>query len=539
MTPVDAEVNELERFFAQNLLSRRQFAAALLALGVSASRLNMLGESVAEAATEVTTAQTAPGNRNLVVIVMDGFRPDYARLAPMHHLRALMARGMTYENAWVGHMESETPTGHATIATGVYPRKHSVVGFGWRDTSRDVFTYLPTDLRQINGGRLAQTIAGGGVPTISDLIHARKHNDVTVSLSGEKYYASASMGSGANYIFYGHDDAKGVFRPIAIGPTRPPPTRDFGSITGDSAFELQDHFAASLAAELARRLRPRALFVNLPGADIAGHYYGGIIAPHDMSATIRATDWAIGRIMREYEQLGLMGKTVFVVTADHGMSANRHIVPIHSMYNSVTASGTSYLDEEYRITAGSIWLRDVVQAKSLASNLVARHFPGVEGAFYKVPSQSGWSFVPESATASRLPRDLLHAYVNLVNTEACAAGPEVVLPYSEDTTGLTMRGRKHWGNHGGFSWGVQHIPLVIAGPGVRSGVSSFPAKLVDVAPTVERLLGLAIPRGVDGTILADALLDSSRFEQTAQRAVQDERATDMQVLRAHSVAQSR
>ncbi|MBV9281914.1 MAG: alkaline phosphatase family protein, partial [Chloroflexi bacterium] len=80
----------------------------------------------------------------VVLIVMDGFRADYMSLAPMRHLHELMARGMFYDTAWVGQMESETPTGHATIATGVYPRKHGVVGFGWRDVASGGFTYMPT-----------------------------------------------------------------------------------------------------------------------------------------------------------------------------------------------------------------------------------------------------------------------------------------------------------------------------------------------------------------------------------------------------------
>jgi arylsulfatase A-like enzyme len=74
---------------------------------------------------------------------------------------------------------------------------------------------------------------------------------------------------------------------------------------------------------------------------------------------------------------------------------------------------------------------------------------------------------------------------------------------------------------------------------VRHDVSHFPAKLVDVAPTVERLLGLPVPPGVDGVVLADALAQPSAAEQSAQQAAQSHRLEDVKALEAHSAAQSK
>jgi arylsulfatase A-like enzyme len=320
----------------------------------------------------------------------------------------------------------------------------------------------------------------------------------------------------------------------------PPASSHYADVsTSDSTFDLQDRFATMLAVQLARAVRPRALLLNLPGSDIAGHYYGGMRDPQDMASIIRGDDWAIGQVEETYQRLGLLNRTLFVVTADHGMASNRHIVPIHTMYGAVATTKIPTLDEEFRITTGSIWLRDPAQASALASTLAARHFSGVEGALYKISSPSGETFVPSPSTAASLPHPLLQAYLDLADTEASPAGPEVILPYGEDTTGLTVAHRKLWGSHGGFSWGVQHIPLVLAGPGVRHDVSHFPAKLVDVAPTVERLLGLPVPPGVDGVVLADALAQPSAAEQSAQQAAQSHRLEDVKALEAHSAAQSK
>jgi arylsulfatase A-like enzyme len=194
------------------------------------------------------------------------------------------------------------------------------------------------------------------------------------------------------------------------------------------------------------------------------------------------------------------------------------------------------LDQEYRISLGSIWLRDPEHAGLLAARITAKHFLGVEGALYKVTDSTGMHFVAEPWTQSHLPAPLLKAYLDLADTEASAAGPDVLLPYGEDTTGLP-RGHKFQGSHGGFSWGVQHIPLVLVGPGVRPGLSHFPAKLVDVAPTMERLMGLPVPAGVDGVVLADAMQNPRAADVTAQNAVAGGRLADVNALRAHSLAQ--
>src|SRR5690349_11787530 len=51
----------------------------------------------------------------MVVLVLDGGRPDYLSVPGIPHVRALMQNGTVYSNAFDGVLESETPTGHATI----------------------------------------------------------------------------------------------------------------------------------------------------------------------------------------------------------------------------------------------------------------------------------------------------------------------------------------------------------------------------------------------------------------------------------------
>jgi arylsulfatase A-like enzyme len=323
-----------------------------------------------------------------------------------------------------------------------------------------------------------------------------------------------------------------------VGPNLPPRSSGYLSVSApDSAFTNQDGFAARLAVKLVTALRPRALLLNLPATDLAGHYYGGMSDPKDMKETLRDADAALGIVIDAYKRLGLYTKTLFVITADHGMADNKTIVPIHKMYGLIRSLPVSQLDQEYRISVGSIWLQNPAQAELVATHMSAQHYKGIEGALYKVTDGSSMHFEADSWTQAHLSKPLLKAYLDLADTEASPAGPDVILPYSEDTTGLPP-GHKYQGSHGGFSWGVQHIPLILVGPGIRPGVSHFPAKLVDIAPTIEQALGLPIPSGVDGVVLADALRSSTSAQATAQKAVSAGRLGDVEAIRAHSLAQT-
>jgi hypothetical protein len=81
---------------------------------------------------------------------------------------------------------------------------------------------------------------------------------------------------------------------------------------------------------------------------------------------------------------------------------------------------------------------------------------------------------------------------------------------------------------------VQHIPLIMSGPGIRQSIhSQFPARSIDIAPTIERLLGLpAIHR--DGVILADALVNPTGVEVAPQRTVAPSLVADVTALQAQS-----
>jgi arylsulfatase A-like enzyme len=220
---------------------------------------------------------------------------------------------------------------------------------------------------------------------------------------------------------------------------------------------------------------------------------------------MQSFDRDLGTIIQTYRQAGILDRTTFIVTADHGMSAVRERVPFSALDDAIHLAGATKIYEEAD-TAAAIGIRELNKARAVALNVVRLDGHAVDASFYKVRARGQWMY-RVAYMRPDLPYRVRQAYEMLVATDASASGAEVMIDYGPHiTTGDRIANGYHWwGGHLGPQWDDQHIPLIIAGAGVRHGVtSSYPARLVDIAPTVERILGLA-PTRTDGLVLQDAL----------------------------------
>ena len=100
----------------------------------------------AEASGGETPGRAVPEGapRLVLVIVVDQMRADYLeRFRPLlnHGLGRLLQEGVVFTDAHHFHSATETAPGHATLATGVFPKRHGIVGNSWfdRESGNDVY----------------------------------------------------------------------------------------------------------------------------------------------------------------------------------------------------------------------------------------------------------------------------------------------------------------------------------------------------------------------------------------------------------------
>ena len=87
----------------------------------------------------------ASGRPAFSIVVMDQMRPEYVDMFDMDNVRGLIEDGVNYEDAYLGHMGSETVITHNVLATGVLPKN-----MGWSDeVQRDVDNVLGEGARRV------------------------------------------------------------------------------------------------------------------------------------------------------------------------------------------------------------------------------------------------------------------------------------------------------------------------------------------------------------------------------------------------------
>lgn len=451
----------------------------------------------------------------LVLLVLDGARPDYFGLTALPHVDALRAAGTQYNKAFDGILESETPSGHATIATGSRPDKDGLLGFDWANTSGRYSLFSPDQM-----GTVEQLMQDSHAPTLASLYKQKFPSARVVALSGHKYYAAAPLGGpAADAIVYYQGDPKGHYVPVAVPGHTPPasvlndPTLTLPSITLKDGQE--DHLATQMALSLVKSMQPRMLLVNYPEFDWPlGHVDGGMISTAKVITDMKVFDNDLGAIEDAYRKAGILDQTMFVITADHGMMPITRFVPATTVSNAVTQAGTTAPDIASS-TGDYIWLADPNKAQMVAENVVDAHDPGIESAYYLVTANGKPTYVAANGSSVTPAMETANQY--LLSALLNGHEPSVVV---FGAPGASFSDPKsNWkADHGGNTWQAQSIPLIFSGAGVVPGViSSDPVQLDDIAPTVLTAMGVA-PVGMEGHALTEALVQPAPADVQQRQA---------------------
>lgn len=208
------------------------------------------------------TPTPAPPARRVLILSIDGFRPDAIPLAPMPFLTSLLnqsAYSLTAQTVY----PSVTLVSHTSMLSGQCPAKH---GVDWND-------YIPEN----------------GYAQVTDLFDiAHEAGLQTVMYIGKEKLRQVTEPGSTDVFKYIND-------------------RDL-VITAD----LIQNFPADF----------RLMFVHFPTADWMGHEYGWL-SGEQLNVLFRA-DQALEQLVTELNNRGLMTETLFIITADHGGHATTH-----------------------------------------------------------------------------------------------------------------------------------------------------------------------------------------------------------------------
>ena len=292
-----------------------------------------------------------------------------------------------------------------------------------------------------------------------------------------------------------------------------------------NAFVFETARRAVVAEKLGQRRAPDLLAVNLSTNDYVGHVFGPY-SPEVVDLTVQ-TDRELAGFLGFLEQAipGGLAEVVIVLTSDHGVApipedlqardisggrvaVNEILGAAEQALSAVFGGGpwvgsaadgrpvgafvdpNLYLSQaaiDQALGSGRAVSRE--QIESVAARAVAA-LPGVYAAYTRSQLEQG--ALPDTEAAHRVARGF-HPRVG---------GDVVVVAAPGFYPGIGGANTSH-----GSPWAYDvSVPILMAGPGIRSGIWFDPVSPTSIAPTLSLLLGISAPSGSDGTILEQALL---------------------------------
>ena len=349
-------------------------ALAALPLAVTCGAPADAPEAEATGAEATGSAVPEGAPRLVLLIVVDQMRGDYLeRFRPLlnHGLARLLQEGIVFTDAHHFHAATETAPGHATLATGVFPKRHGIIANSWFDRERGEDVYCCGDP---DHGVSPRNML---VPTLGDLlkaaypetrVYAASAKDRAAILMGGHHADGAwwygrSRGTWVTSTYYGDQEYQPAWveafndedrlaahfanawtplvplehtsaydiEPLDRGPvidTFPHAVGGFtverGAFYGDvyrSPFVdgyLEDFVETLIEAEnLGADEIPDLLAVSFSALDTVGHGYGPN-APETLDTILRL-DRTIGELLDFVDERIGMENTVVALSSDHGV----------------------------------------------------------------------------------------------------------------------------------------------------------------------------------------------------------------------------
>jgi hypothetical protein len=290
-------------------------------------------------------------------------------------LARLRASGLVFANASLGYAMAGTGAGHATISSGLFPRRHGIIANDWvaPETRKKVYCVDDAEAKVVDGeggGVSPANLVGEGV---GDWLKAASPASRVVSIAGKDraailmggrrpdqvwWYApkTGRMVTSSYYVSWApawakafndarwtdaHTpdlwtlllpeshyaaDAPDDFAPeMKLGGSRTFPHALAAS--AKTSLQLDTPFwdlllldfarAAARGEGLGSRETPDLLFVGLSATDYIGHHFGP--RSREMHDHLLRLDRALGEFLKDLESRVGRGRVAVVVTADHGV----------------------------------------------------------------------------------------------------------------------------------------------------------------------------------------------------------------------------
>ena len=275
-------------------------------------------------------------------------------------------------------------------------------------------------------------------------------------------------------------------------------------LTADATFNFNqpesavDFVKATAAAEIIENHRPNLLLVNFTSFDEAQRRYGLLSA--ESKRAMEAIDGLVKKIIDATENSRIAEETTFILVSD---------------------SGASKVEKEFNpnvLLAKKGWLASDDQGRITSWRAVAQSFGGSAAVFVKDPKDEGFIHEVETFFTQQAEKPDSPIWRIITRSEATKLGadPRAALyldaaPFyaiTAKTTGSSITNLTKGADRAARGYAPSRVEMrslfVIAGKGIKSGAQTPYARLIDIAPTVAKLLGLEM-KTARGRVISEVI----------------------------------
>lgn len=431
----------------------------------------------------------------VIMVAMDGLRPDMLDAQETPHLAALAAAGTRFANAR-SVFPSETRVATPSLITGCRPGGHGMVANTLFDATVAPDRLLRTKLVEDVMG-MAQ---GGESPLQRPSLAER------LAPAGLSFALVSAGTAGAARLLHPAAERLGAFRwnvEDTAGATAAEVRDALGATPAHATPNIPrvDFAGRVLLDHVLPRHRPDVALLWLSEPDISFHW-GGLRAEHTRRA-LAAADAVLGRIVTWRDAQPDAAEIAIVVLSDHGHVTGRGKRCLRTeLTRAGFRAGTGMAPDVDVVVAPAaapgLWLRDTALAPQIADFLATQDWAGPLLARDPSILPEGRAFpLATLGSAHARSADLVATFAG--SEQADEWGLPGFAPF--DAPDVPEGG----GMHGGLHRAELATVLVMqGGPFRRGAVAREAADLTDIVPTVLHALGLPV-EGMEGRPLRGAL----------------------------------
>lgn len=382
---------------------------------------------------------------------------------------------------------------HTTLMTGCYPGKHGVY---------NNVPFRDYDDKKKHWYRFSKVVR------VEDIFTAAKRAGCTTA---SVYWPITGCHPDIDYIineyffFYPEEDTMEAFKTMGANEVALQVIDEHRHIIEAKRRKeigySYDRFLMQCACSLIRKVQPDVMLVHNCIADSARHSYG--VFSEQLKAELDRVDQQLGDVIAAMEEAGVYEQTNFIILSDHGQldfekRTKINVLLAEGGFLEVAPDGGIYDWQAFAQTNGmsaSVYLRDPANTKV---------YDQVYAYLQKIVDEKKWGFTKVYTTEEAKEKYGTYGpFSFMLATDGKTAVSDAWTKDAIEIFGADER-RPVKATHG-YEPELGPQPVFLAhGPAFKEGAALPNARLVDIAPTLAKVLGQELPEA-QGRCLTELL----------------------------------